>query len=122
MSVDTLVESLGGDPGYVRFLLVERPYIRSAMTRMNAILDAEARSLSYSTVVGNALHNDLIELESWLRTLSPRDRNLLLRWAEGEEIRPVFGRARTASTQGSRRVRRLLQQYEESRREQEASL
>lgn len=85
---------------------------------MNAILDVEARTLAYSTVVGNALHNDLIELESWLSTLSQQDRSLLLSWAEGEGVRPVFGRARTANAQGSRRVRRLLQQYEESRREQ----
>lgn len=105
MSVDSLIDRLDGDPGYIRFLLVERPYIRSALLARGVCMDEEARTLAYPSTIGNALHNDLIEIEQWLDSLAPRDRRLILDWAEGQSSRPSFG----GSQMG--RINRLVKAY-----------
>lgn len=111
MSDERLLDDLKGDPGYIRFLLVERSRIRSALLAPSMVFGAEAKTLAYSGSIGNALHNDIIELDSWLATLSPQDQELLLSWADNEEVRPAYG---TAHFQGSRRARKLLKTYGDS--------
>jgi hypothetical protein len=91
VSVDSIIDRVGGDPGYIRFLLVERPYIRSALTARGVFLDEEARTLAYPSTIGNSLHNDIIAIESWLETLSPQDQKLIDDWASRQTAKPVFG-------------------------------
>lgn len=115
-NVENLVYKIAGDPDYIRFLLVERPYIRSALLARGQIYDQEVRNESYSSVIGNNLHNDIIELEAWLDTLRPQDRQMLEAWAERAEGKPYFGRAYM------RRVHTLVNKYaEEADVKQEAS-
>lgn len=106
--IDYVIDSITGDPDYIKFLLVERPYIRSALEAKGFEFDPVARTLAYSSGIGNALHNDVIELEIWLNGLSPQDRNLLLRWAESAGDRVSLGVA------SMRRIRGLISQYGES--------
>jgi hypothetical protein len=112
MTVDTLVDTLGGDPQYVKFLLVERPYIKAALVRMTAVIDEEARLLAYPSSVGNALHNDIIELETWLACLSKQDREVLEEWA-AHAGRQVYGSARMGKTRKSKRVMQLIKEFGE---------
>lgn len=107
--ISNLIERLAGNPDYIKFLLVERPYIRSAMLSRSPLIDSEDRVSSYSVSLGNALHNDLIELDLWLDTLSPQDRALLADWAEREEGKQVYGVAKM------RRVGKLLKKYGDQR-------
>jgi hypothetical protein len=113
VNVEDLVFKIAGDPDYIRFLLVERPYIRSALLARGQIYDQEQRNESYSSVIGNNLHNDIIELEQWLDTLRPSDRRMLEEWAERAEGKPYFGRAYM------RRVHALVNKYAEDRDEQQ---
>lgn len=105
MSVDSIIDSLGGDPGYIKFLLAERPYIRSALMARGVCFDEEARTLAYPTSIGNSLHNDLIEIERWLTTLSPQDKDLLNGWASGSTARPAFGGTQLG------RINRLIEAF-----------
>lgn len=105
MSVDSIIDQVGGSPGYIRFLLAERVYIRSALDARGVCLDEEARTLMYPTSIGNSLHNDLIEIERWIETLSSHDRRLLDGWAERLPIKPVY-----AGTQMGR-INRLVEAY-----------
>lgn len=91
MNVESLIDSLKGDPAYVKFLLVERPYIRSALLARGAFLSSEDRVDAFPSSVGNPFHNDIIELEMWLSSLSPQDRSLLISWAAQEDASPTFG-------------------------------
>lgn len=114
-NVENLVYQIAGDPDYIRFLLVERPYIRSALLARGQIYDQEQRNESYSSVIGNNLHNDIIELEAWLDTLRPQDRQMLLAWAERAEGKPYFGRAYM------RRVHTLVNDYAGERDDAQAA-
>lgn len=102
--IERLIDGLRGDPAYVKFLLIERPYIRSALMPRSPFLSSEDRVDAYPTTIGNPLHNDIIELEMWLNSLSPQDRSLLLSWASREDRAPSFGWA------SIRRVNALLAQ------------
>jgi hypothetical protein len=111
MSVEHLVESLRGDPLYVKFLLVELPYIRSALEARGVCLDDEYRASAYSTSVGNALHLDILDLSEWLFSLSPQDRKLLVDWAANDAPRrPAFSRARV-SYKRIQRANHLIVRY-----------
>jgi hypothetical protein len=121
MSVENLVASLGGDPNYVKFLLVERPRIRSAMDAMPMPLDEEDRVDAFSTALGNSLHHDLIDLETWLCTLTDSDRCLLQDWAENAG-RQVFGSARLMKSKKGQRVIQLVNEYGARNDHKEASL
>lgn len=112
-TVDTLVFRIAGEPDYIRFLLVERPYIRSALDTAPQVYDQDDRVDMYSSSVGNALHNDIIELEEWLDTLAPQDREMLLAWGERAEGKPYFGRA------FMRRVRKIVNEHAEELDEQQ---
>lgn len=113
MSVDSLVNELDGDPLYVRYLLAELPYIRSALYARGVCLDEEARISQHSSSIGNALHLDVIELESWFHGLSPSDQNLLLDWVENKSpISQPYSR-RVLKTQRGRRAHRLARQAAE---------
>ena len=74
---------------YVRRLLIERHHIMAALvnTGGSVILRATAASvenpLSYSPVVGNDFHLDLIEAMEQVANLPTEQRNALLAWADG---------------------------------------
>lgn len=102
-AIDSLVDKIGGDANYVRFLLAERPAILSALLAPAQKYNAEDKTLGYPTTVGSSLHNDIIELDQWMATLSKQDRYLLRNWALHSDIRPVFGRAQI------RRVQKLIE-------------
>ncbi len=110
MSVDSLIDKLCGDPEYVKFLLVERPRIRSAIEARPPLPDEESRVEAFSTTIGNPLHNELIELEQWLDSLAPQDRDLLLDWAE-KAGRQSVGSKRIGRRQGGSRAAKLIKQY-----------
>jgi len=112
-SIDGLVFRIAGEPDYIKFLLVERPYIRAAVECPPQVYDQDDRVDMYSSMVGNALHNDIIELEEWLDTLSPQDRAMVLAWCERAEGKPYFGRA------FMRRVRKIVNEHAEELDEQQ---
>lgn len=113
MSVDSLVETLRGDPLYVKYLLVELPYIRSALLARGVCLDDEYLSSSYSSSIGNSMHLDIIDLTAWLDSLSPQDREALVSWALNEAPRrPSFSHARM-SYKRIKRARELVNAYAE---------
>jgi len=105
MSVDSLVESLSGDPSYIRFLISERPYIRAALEARSYCYDEEYRIMAYPTSVGSSLHLDLLVLEDWLKTLSPQDRKMLNDWADETKNRPSFSSPKMG------RVRVLIERF-----------
>lgn len=102
-SIDSIVDKIGGSPDYVVYLLAERHAILSALLAPAQRYSREDWALGYSNTIGSSLHNDIIDLDMWLATLSKQDRYLLRNWAIRSEIRPVFGRAQI------RRVRSLVE-------------
>jgi len=116
MSVDTLVDRLGGDPGYVKFLLVERLRIRSALEARAVPTNEESRVEAFPTSVGNSLHNDIIDLESWLASLPIQDQRLLLAWA-ADGGRQVYGRMRIGRGFRGKRVKSLITSFAETQRD-----
>jgi hypothetical protein len=109
--VDRLIDRARGDPNYVAFLLIERPYIRSALLARGTPLDTVDRTLTFPVTIGNAFHDDLIELELWMSSLSPNDRELLERWSMREDVSPAYGRAYV------RRVKSLLRDHARQQKE-----
>lgn len=105
MSVDSVVDAVGGDPGYIRFLIAERHAIRSALEARSAPLDPDTRTLAYPSSIGNSLHLDLIEVERWLATLPSPDRRLLDDWAHRQTTRPAYGGSKLG------RINRLIEAY-----------
>jgi hypothetical protein len=79
--IDSVIDRVQGDKDYIKFLLVEAPYIRSALYARGMQFDPEYATTAYPTTIGNALHCDLIELEAWLSTQTRADVQLLLAWA-----------------------------------------
>jgi hypothetical protein len=75
---------------YVRRLLAEAAYIYcklenpggSVILTSTGLIDAD-RTYEYSSQIGNPFHLDLIDLQSKMRSLSPKERQALLAWAEG---------------------------------------
>lgn len=75
---------------YIKRLLIERHHIRAALehTGGSIVLRGTAASveqpISYSSVVGNDLHLDLLEAEKVLtENLSKQDLAAILMWADG---------------------------------------
>lgn len=114
MSIDSIVEELDGDPLYVRYLLGELPYIRSALYARGVCLDEEDRNNQHSPSIGNALHNDIIELEAWFRGLTPQDQAILTDWIVNESPnRQPYG-ARILKTKRGQRIRALTEEASEA--------
>lgn len=86
MGVDYLIDRLRGDPLYIKYLLVEYPYVRAALEAHGAAASDEDKVEAYSSSIGNALHNDIIELDQWLSTLDPNDVKALFKWANGRVV------------------------------------
>lgn len=107
--IDYIVYRLDGNPEYIKYLLAQRPYIRSAITYPPKPMDDESRADLYSSSIGGAIHCDIIELDIWLETLSHEDRSLLFSWAEKQGRKPAFGAARI------RRVEVLVKQWRSRR-------
>lgn len=107
--VDYIVNRLDSDPNYIKYLLVVRPYVMSALTYPPHPYDEEARLEMYSSAIGSPLHCDVIELNTWLETLSAEDNRLLFSWAEKQGAKPAFGAARI------RRVERLVGDWNKRR-------
>lgn len=76
---------------YLKKLLIERHSIRAAIENpggsiitMGAAQAADADQLpSYSSVIGNDVHLDLLEAEQEVNTMELRDRIELLAWCDG---------------------------------------
>ena len=107
--VDYIVNQLDSDPNYIKYLLVVRPYVISALTYPPHPYDEEARLEMHSSAIGNPLHCDIIELNTWLGTLSTEDKRLLFSWAEKQGAKPAFGAARI------RRVESLVKDWKKRR-------
>lgn len=89
--IDALVDSVAGDPAYLKFLLAEYPYIMSALEARGQCFDEEWRIDAYSASIGNNLHLDVIDLVEWLKQQSPYDVHALQQWAYGETVgRPAY--------------------------------
>lgn len=88
---------LGGDPDelkytnhYVRRLLAEAAYIYcklenpggSVILTSTGLIDAD-RTYEYSSQIGNPFHLDLIDLQVKMKSLSKKERDALIAWAEG---------------------------------------
>lgn len=113
MSIDSLVAQLDGDPLYVRYLLGELPYIKSALYARGVCLDEEARTLQHSASIGNALHLDVIELESWFSGLAPQDQEILTDWVINQSpSRQPYGKRLLKTTRG-KRIRQLTDEASE---------
>jgi hypothetical protein len=108
--IDSIVYSLDGDIDYIKFLIAEQPYIRSAMEAISPPSDPEEWTGRYPTTIGNALHCDLIELEAWLETIQPSDRVILSEWANRQRAKPYFAAAKI------RRVKHLIGKFPQARR------
>ncbi len=108
--IESIVFSLDGDIDYIKFLIAEQPYIRSAMLATSPPSDPEEWTGRYPTTIGNALHCDLIELEAWLETLSPIDREILTEWANRQKAKPYFAAAKI------RRVKHLIGKFPQASR------
>ncbi len=76
---------------YLKKLLIERHSIRAAIENPGGSIiaggvaqAADADQLpSYSSVLGNDAHLDLLEAETEVNTLDPRERMELLAWCDG---------------------------------------
>jgi hypothetical protein len=110
LRIDSIVYSLDGDIDYLKFLIAEQPYIRSAMLATSPPTDPEEWTGRYPTTIGNALHCDLIELEAWMETLAPNDRYILTEWANRQKAKPYFAAAKI------RRVKHLIGKFPQARR------
>lgn len=108
--IDSIVYSLSGDIDYIKFLIAEQPYIRSAMEAISPPSDPEEWTGRYPTTIGNALHCDLIELEAWLETIQTSDRIILTEWANRQRAKPYFAAAKI------RRVKHLIGKFPQARR------
>lgn len=113
MSIDSLVSELDGDPLYVRYLLGELPYIKSALFARGVCLDEEARTEQHSSSIGNALHLDVIELESWFGGLAPQDQELLVDWVVYQSPSRQPYSARVLKTAKGKRIRQLTDEASE---------
>jgi hypothetical protein len=113
--IESIVFSLDGDIDYIKFLIAEQPYIRSAMLANSPPSDPEEWTGRYPTTIGNALHCDLIELEAWLETLSPIDRQILTEWANRQKAKPYFAAAKI------RRVKHLIGKFPQASRRRKSS-
>jgi hypothetical protein len=113
--IESIVFSLDGDIDYIKFLIAEQPYIRSAMLATSPPSDPEEWTGRYPNTIGNALHCDLIELEAWLETLSPIDRQILTEWANRQKAKPYFAAAKI------RRVKHLIGKFPQASRRRKSS-
>lgn len=113
--IESIVFSLDGDIDYIKFLIAEQPYIRSAMLATSPPSDPEEWTGRYPTTIGNALHCDLIELEAWLETLAPIDRQILTEWANRQKAKPYFAAAKI------RRVKHLIGKFPQAKRRRRSS-
>jgi hypothetical protein len=113
--IESIVFSLDGDIDYIKFLIAEQPYIRSAMLATSPPSDPEEWTGRYPNTIGNALHCDLIELEAWLETLSPIDRQILTEWANRQKAKPYFAAAKI------RRVKHLIGKFPQASRRRRSS-
>lgn len=113
--IESIVFSLDGDIDYIKFLIAEQPYIRSAMLATSPPSDPEEWTGRYPTTIGNALHCDLIELEAWLETLAPIDRQILTEWANRQKAKPYFAAAKI------RRVKHLIGKFPQASRRRRSS-
>jgi hypothetical protein len=113
--IESIVFSLDGDIDYIKFLIAEQPYIRSAMLATSPPSDPEEWTGRYPTTIGNALHCDLIELEAWLETLSQIDREILTEWANRQKAKPYFAAAKI------RRVKHLIGKFPQASRRRRSS-
>lgn len=74
---------------YVRRLLIERHHIRAALTNtggsviLMGVAATTEQPQSYSSVVGNDYHLDLLEAEKVISELPADQRAALLAWADG---------------------------------------
>jgi hypothetical protein len=115
LRIESIVFSLDGDIDYIKFLIAEQPYIRSAMLATSPPSDPEEWTGRYPTTIGNALHCDLIELEAWLGTLQPTDRQILTEWANRQKAKPYFAAAKI------RRVKHLIGKFPQASRRRRSS-
>lgn len=115
LRIESIVFSLDGDIDYIKFLIAEQPYIRSAMLATSPPSDPEEWTGRYPTTIGNALHCDLIELEAWLETLAPIDRQILTEWANRQKAKPYFAAAKI------RRVKHLIGKFPQASRRRRSS-
>lgn len=113
MSIDALVAELDGDPLYVRYLLGEMPYIKSALYARGVCLDEESRATQHSSTIGNALHLDIIELESWFKGLAPQDQELLIQWILNDSPSRQPYSQRIVKTSRGKRIRALTEEAAE---------
>lgn len=108
--IDSIIYTLDGNIDYIKFLIAEQPYIRSAMEATSPPVDPDEAVGRYPTSVGSALHCDLIELESWFKDLSPSDRGILSEWASRTRVKPYFAAAKI------RRVNHLIGKFPSAKR------
>ena len=96
MSLEAVLAEVGDDDAYVKFLIAEGPYIRSALDARGVCFDEEYNSYKYPSSIGSSLHCDLIEVEAYLATLSPHDREVILGWARALPDKPIRWPSRLA--------------------------
>lgn len=108
--IDSIIYTLDGNIDYIKFLIAEQPYIRSAMEATSPPIDPDEAVGRYPTSVGTALHCDLIELETWFSNLSPSDRGILTEWASRTRVKPYFAAAKI------RRVSHLIGKFPSARK------
>lgn len=108
MSIDSIIDSIEGDPRYIRFLLLNQPYIRSSLLARGVCLDEEYLTMRFSDSIGNALHLDMIEVETWLSGLDPQSQRLIAQWVVNDRTpQEPYARAsvrRRRSVSAARRV------------------
>lgn len=105
MSMESVLNEVGNDEAYVKFIIAERPYIKSALEARGVCFDEEYNAGSYPSSIGSSLHCDLIEVEAWLATLSPQERETITSWAESTPEKPIRWPSRL------RKVSRILRSY-----------
>lgn len=93
MGAESVIDRVDGTSGYVRFLLAEAPYIRSALYARGYSFDETYRVNAYPSYVGSDFHLDLLHVEQWFDTLSVNDQRLIEDWVDNTEVRPVYGKA-----------------------------
>jgi hypothetical protein len=111
---------------YLKKLLIERHAIRASLEHPGGSIitagpaqAADAENLpSYSSVVGNDFHLDLLEAEREVNILQPRDRIELLGWCDGLSPREA---AQWANLKGGK-IRSTLQSTAKRRIHENASV
>jgi hypothetical protein len=96
MSLEAVLREVGNDDAYVKFLIAEKDYIRSALDARGVCFDEEYNASAYPSSIGSSIHCDLIEVEAWLDSLPAFQQKVVLEWANSLYNRPIRWPSRLA--------------------------